>query len=243
MGLNFLLLTRDATLLKVIQSSFGAATVGLQLRTDAASAIELSARRRLDGFVIDCDDVSGGPDVLAKIRSSRSSKQSVVVAVVNGTTTMSTAVEAGADFVLGKPVQDKQMRSFLNVALPRMEREHRRYFRHKVGLRIKLVYDKGETLAGKIINVSEGGLALIHFGHAPIKGVVTVQFGLPSAQPQSVQARAQVVWNVGHAMGLRFVNIEPWCRSWFEAWMDSLAGQLQFRKSAQSSNTRHRPKY
>jgi CheY-like chemotaxis protein len=243
MGLNCLLLTRDATLLKVIQSSFSTATVGLQLRTDAASAIELSARRRLDGFVIDCDDVSGGPDVLAKIRRSRSSKQSVVVAVVNGTTTMRKAVEAGADFVLGKPVQDKQLRSFLDVALPRMEREHRRYFRHKVGLRFKLVYDKGETLAGKITNVSEGGLALIYFGHAPIKGVVTVQFGLPSAQPQSFQVRAQVVWNVGHAMGLRFVSIEPWCRSWFQAWMDSLAAQLQFRKSAQSSKTRHRPKY
>jgi CheY-like chemotaxis protein len=243
MGLNFLLLTSDATLLKIIQSSFSAVTVGLHLRTDAASAMELSARRRLDGFVIDCDDVSGAPDVLAKIRSSRSSKQSVVVAVVNGTTTGSTAVEAGADFVLGKPVQDRQLRSFLDVALPRMEREHRRYFRHKVGLRLKLVYDKGETLTGKIINVSEGGLALIYFGHAPIKGVITAQFGLPSAQPQSFQARAQVVWNVGHAMGLRFVNIEPWCRSWFEAWMDSLAAQLQFRKSAQSSNTQHRPRY
>jgi CheY-like chemotaxis protein len=241
--LNFLLLTRDATLLKVIQSSFSAATVRLQLRTDAASAIELSARRRLDGFIIDCDDVSGGPDVVAKIRSSRSSKQSVVVAVVNGTTTGRTAVEAGADFVLGKPVQDTQLRRLLDLALPRMEREHRRYFRHKVGLRLRLVYDKGETLDAKIINVSEGGLALIYFGHAPIKGVITVQFGLPSAQPQSFQARAQVVWNVGHAMGLRFVSIEPWCRSWFQAWMDSLAAQLQFRKSAQSSNTRHRPKH
>jgi DNA-binding response OmpR family regulator len=132
MGLNFLLLTSDATLLKVIQSCFSTATVGLELRTDAASAIELSARRRLDGFVIDCDDVSGANDVLAKIRSSRSNKQALVFAVVNGTTAVSAAVEAGADCVLGKPVQDKQLRSFLDIALPRLKREHRRYFRHKV---------------------------------------------------------------------------------------------------------------
>jgi DNA-binding response OmpR family regulator len=114
--LNFLLLTSDATLLKVIHSSFSAAAARLQLRTAATSAIELAARRRLDGFVIDSDDVSEGPDVLAKMRSSRSSKQSVVVAVVNGTTTGRTAVEAGADFVLAKPVQDRQLRSFLDVA-------------------------------------------------------------------------------------------------------------------------------
>jgi DNA-binding response OmpR family regulator len=122
MGLNFLLLTSDATLLKVIQSSFSAATVGLELRTDAASAIELSARRRLDGFIIDCDDVSGANDVLAKIRSSRSNKQAVVFAVVNGTTAASSAVEAGADFALGKPVQDKQLRSFLDIKSSRQAR-------------------------------------------------------------------------------------------------------------------------
>jgi len=34
------------------------------------------------------------------------------------------AIEAGADFVLGKPVQDKQLRRVLDIALPRMEREH-----------------------------------------------------------------------------------------------------------------------
>jgi ActR/RegA family two-component response regulator len=233
MGLNCLLLTSDATLLKVIQSSFSAATVGLELRTDAASAIELSARRRLDGFVIDCDDVFGAIGVLAKIRSSRSNKQSVVFAVVNGTTTVSTAVEVGANFVLGKPVQVRHLGSILDIALPRMEREHRRYFRHRVDLPIKLVCDTGETLAGKIINVSEGGLALVHFVPAPIEGVVTVQFGLPSAHPQSFQARAQVVWNDAYAMGLRFLNVEPSCRSWFEAWLDSLAAQLQFRVDRQ----------
>jgi hypothetical protein len=69
MELSFLLLTSDATLVEVMRTSFNAASVDLELRTDAASAIELSARRHLDSFVIDCDDVSGARDVLAKICS------------------------------------------------------------------------------------------------------------------------------------------------------------------------------
>jgi CheY-like chemotaxis protein len=232
MGLNCLLLTSDETLLEVFQTAFSATTVELEVRTDAAGAIELSARRHLDGFIIDCDDVSGAADVLTEIRDSRSNKASVVVAIVNGTTSVSTAVDAGANFVLGKPVQDRQLRSLLDVAVPRMAREHRRYLRHKVDLPVELLCYTGETFAGKMMNVSEDGLALTHFEPAEVEGVLTVQFGLPSAEPQTFQARAEVVWNDASTMGLRFLRIEPGCRSGFEAWLDSLEGQLQFRESA-----------
>jgi len=51
------------------------------MRTDAASAIELSARRHLDSFVIDCDGVERATDLLSQIRNGRSNKLSVVLAV------------------------------------------------------------------------------------------------------------------------------------------------------------------
>jgi DNA-binding response OmpR family regulator len=235
MGLNCLLLTGDATLLEVFRTGFSATTVELEMRADVASAIELLARRHLDGFVIDCDDVSGGTDLLTEIRGSRSNKASVVVAVVNGTTSVNTAVDAGANFVLGKPVQKKQLRNLLDVVLPKMTREHRRYFRHKVDLPVELLCYTGETFAGKTMNVSEDGLALTHFGPVAVEGVVTVQFALPSTEPQTFQAKAEVVWNDASAMGLRFLRIEPGCRSGFEAWLDSLEAQLQYRESVQSS--------
>src|SRR6266853_300902 len=114
MGLNCLLLTSDATLLEVIRAGF------------STTKVELSARRHLDGFVIDCDGVERAMDLLAQIRGSRSNKLSVVLAVVNGTTSVSTAVDAGANFVLGKPVEAKMLHCILDLALPRMEREHRR---------------------------------------------------------------------------------------------------------------------
>jgi hypothetical protein len=137
--------------------------------------------------------------------------------------------------VLGKPVEQKMLRGILDIALPRMEREHRRYFRHKVDLPVELLCCTGETFAGKIINVSEGGLALTRFGPFPVEGVVTARFGLPSANPQIVQAKAAVVWDDASAMGLRFLRIEPGCRSNFEALLDSLEAQLQCRESIQST--------
>ena len=230
MALNCLLLTSDATLMEVIRAGLSAINVDLEMRTDATSAIELSMRRHLDGFVIDCDDVPQATDLLFQIRNTRSNKLSVILAVVNGTTSVSMAIEAGANFVLGKPVQDKQLRSFLDIALPTMQREHRRYFRHKVDLPIELLCHTGETFTGKIINVSESGLALTRF--ASVEGVVTVRFGLPSVTPKIFQAKAEVVWNDAFAMGLRFLQVDASCRSFFEAWLDSLEAQKRFQESA-----------
>ena len=238
MGLGCLLLTSDAMLLEVIRTNFSSAHIRLELRTDAASALELSARRHLDSFVIDCDGISGAMDLLAAIRSSRSNKASVVFAAINAKTTVSMAVEAGANFVLGKPIQDKPLSGILDIALLRMEREHRRYFRHAVDLPIQLSCYTGATFAGKIMNVSEGGLALTLFGSAPVESVVTVEFDLPSTNPHTFQAKAEVVWNDAFVMGLRFLRIEPGCRSSFEGWLDSLEAQLQFRESVHSSGAK-----
>ena len=230
--MNCLLLTRDVTLLEVARAVFSAMNVKLEMRTDAASAMDLSARRHLDGFIIDCDGVERATEFLTQVRLSRSNKLSVVFAVVNATTSVSMAIEAGANFVLGKPVQDRQLISFLEIARPRMEREHRRYFRHKVDLPVELLCQTGETFAGKIMNVSEGGLALTRFGPTLIEGVVRVRFGLPSVARQIVQAKADVVWKDNFAVGLRFLQVDPSCRSFFEAWLDSLEAQKQFQESA-----------
>ncbi|MGH9503411.1 MAG: PilZ domain-containing protein [Terriglobales bacterium] len=235
MGLICLLLTADAALLDVVRNTFGAAGVGLELRPDAASAIELAGRRHIDGFVIDCDDVRGAMDTLATIRNSRSNKLSVVFAVLNGKTTVSAAIEAGANFVAGKPVLDTLLRSHLDIALPRMEREHRRYFRHKVDLPITLT-SSNETVVGKIINVSEGGLAVTHFGPVAVEDTLTIQFGLPGTSAQVFRAKAELVWRDAFAIGLRFLRIEPDCRLSFEAWLESLEAQLQFRESIQLNN-------
>lgn len=230
MGLTCLLLTSDAALLDVVRTTFSAVGVGLELRADTASAIELTARRHIDGFVIDCDDVRGAADALATIRNGRSNKLSVVFAVLNGKTSVSAAVEAGANFVLGKPVPDTLLGSHLDIALPRMDREHRRYFRHKVDPSIMLS-GSAETVVGKIMNVSEGGLALTQFGPGAVEGTVTIQFELPGTSAQVFRAKAEVVWRDAFAIGLRFLRIEPDCRLSFEAWLESLEAQMQFRES------------
>lgn len=161
MGLQCLIVTCDPTLLGQVKSSLATRGTSLDLRQDSASAIELASRRHLDGLVIDCDDVPGGTEAIAQARNSRSNQQTLIFAVVNGSTSAASALDLGANFVLGKPIQENRWRSVLDIAFPQMEREHRRYFRYEVDLPVRIQSYDGQTFTARMKNVSEGGLAVL----------------------------------------------------------------------------------
>ncbi len=234
MALECLLLTCDWVLLSAIRAKFSESGIKILVRKDAASAIEFSRRRHLDGFVIDCDDVPRGKETFQSILANPANKRSVMVAVVNGGTTVSEALEMGANFVLGKPLQDGRLRALLDMALPKMEREHRRYFRHEIDLPVELRSYTGQCCLAKMLNVSEGGFA-IHTSDPLAEGVLSVQFDLPSIVPENCKGRAVVVWASDSVAGLRFLYIEPKCRAGFQAWLTSLEAQLRFREFAPAS--------
>lgn len=232
MHLECLVVTCDPAVLTRIKPNFDASGASLDFRQDSVSAIEFVSRRHLDGVFIDCDDVAGGAEVLAKTRNSRSNKQTLIFAVTNGSTSVKKAVDLGANFVLSKPIQDARLRSVLDVAIPKMEREHRRYFRYDIDLPVRFRNDFGQCFTAKMKNVSEGGLAIRLSDAVQLRGVITVEFDLPSVTPQLFHARAEVVWSDSYAMGLRFLYIEKDSGVALQGWLHSLEAQSLLRNSA-----------
>jgi PilZ domain-containing protein len=178
--------------------------------------------------------VPQGKEALRSIPANPANKRAVMLAIVNGRTSVSEAFEMGANFVLAQPIQDGRICAVLDMAVPKMEREHRRYFRHPVDLSIELQLYTGESFRAKMRNVSEGGFAIRTSETLP-EGVVTVQFDLPSVEPETLRGRAVVVWAGASVARLRFLYLEPHCRAGFQAWLDSMEAQLRFRESAPDS--------
>lgn len=231
MPLDCLLLTADATLLRAVQASLSVYEVNLEVRKDVPSALELANRRHFDGFVIDCDGVPGGLEVLTGIRqTSANRKQAVILAIVNGATGISTAFDSGAQFVIGKPIDKGRLRPFLETAIPQMEREHRRYFRYPVELAVQLYPARDEEISTGMVNVSEGGLAVNAGAVLKIDEIVTVKFEIPSLEPCPFSAKAQVVWSSDMRTGMRFLFVDQECRRGFDSWLEMLACQEQSRK-------------
>ena len=235
MGLECLIVTGDPTLLGHFQASLGTHGASIQLRQDSASAIELAFRRHLDGLVIDCDDVPGGTKALAQLRSTRANQQTVIIAIVNGSTSSEAALDLGANFVVSKPIHQTRLRSILHIAVAQMEREHRRYFRYDVDLPVRFRNALGQSFTASMKNVSEGGLAIKLVDLVRLKGVVLVEFELPSVEEQTFHAKAEVVWSDSFVVGLRFLYIEKESGAALQTWLNSLESQFRFRESV------HRP--
>jgi DNA-binding NarL/FixJ family response regulator len=232
MGLECLILTEDSTLLGDMRATLAAREVSLQSRQDSKSAVELASRRHLDGLVVDCD-VPGGATALDQLRNSRANKQTLMLAVVSESPREREAIELGADFALNKPVQPTRLNNILELAIPKMEREHRRYFRYQLDLRVRF-RDPLERafIEGALQNVSEGGLAIKLNDPVKLRGVVIVEFELPSVGPQLFHGKAEIVWSNSFVMGLRFLYIEKEAAACFHSWLNSLEAQLRFHESS-----------
>jgi CheY-like chemotaxis protein len=233
MGLESLILTADPEFLVDMRTTLGARGISLQFRQDSESAIELASRRHLDGLIVDCD-VAESAKALDRLRNSPANKQTLILAVVNGSMGEREAIELGADFALNKPVQQTRLNNILELAIPKMEREHRRYFRYSVDLPVRFQDPLEQSfIAGSIQNISEGGLAIKLIDPIKLKGVVIVEFDLPSVEPQLFHGKAEIVWSDSFTMGLRFLYIEKDGADYFHSWLNSLEAQLRFHDSLQ----------
>jgi CheY-like chemotaxis protein len=228
MDLQLLIVTGDPTLLGHVQASLGTHGASLHLRQDSASAIGFVSRRHLDGIVVDCDNVPGGAKALPDLRAAPANKQTPILAVVNGFTGAQEALDLGADFALSKPIQPTRLRNVLDMAIPKMEREHRRYFRYDVDLPVRFQNPLGQSFNARMQNVSEGGLAIKLIDPVKLQGVVIVEFELPSVEPQGFHAKADVVWSDSFVMGLRFLYIEKQSEVALQIWLSSLEARFHF---------------
>jgi hypothetical protein len=108
-----------------------------------------------------------------------------------------------------------------------------RFIRYDVDLPVQFRNPLGQSFTARMKNVSEGGLAIKLVDPVRLKGVVMVEFELPSVEPRTLHAKADVVWSDSLVMGLRFLYIDKDSGVALQTWLDSLEAQFRFRESAQ----------
>jgi ActR/RegA family two-component response regulator len=214
-------MSRDPKMQQAVAQVF--AGIDLHVSEDAVSALELISGSHFDGFIVDCDGMKHGAEIIAGVRSSRANKKSVIFTVVNGKTSVAMAMELGSNFVLGKPLDVNRLSKYFQSSLHKMEAEHRRYFRYQVTVDAEVVRRDGKVIPAQILNVSDGGLALRLLERANLHDSVTLRFPLPSARRTLITAVAVLCWSREPMFGMKLFGMDEESRKAYAEWLSSMA--------------------
>ena len=197
--------------------------VGIEAQVSANndSVLELTARK-YEGVLLDFDVVPEAMDVLTAIRQSRSNENAVVFAVATDASDRHLALDNGANLLLERPLDAKQIRRALYAAYDQMVRERRRYFRCAVQVPVLLTRPNSQAdFRCTSINISSSGIAL----NTPsvFKQGEEVQIVVLLGEAElAVRAMATVVWDDQHGKtGLSFKSCGPQYQTNLDTWLDS----------------------
>jgi len=220
MVLQSLLLCRDPETLRVFRRALDDLGIGLEAATGAESALERLERSKFDAVIVDCDDVTAGADVLVAVQQAPSNKRAIVIALINGTTSMRAAFEMGAHFAIDKPVSMERALRALRAAHGFMVAEQRRYFRHPVDTKACLSFGPVRDLVCRVTNVSDGGMAVVLKEQVSPGTTVDVRLELPGVA-EKVELKGEFAWSDGKGnAGVRFIYVPIESKRWLGKWLN-----------------------
>ena len=214
--LEFALVSSDYAAVTAISrgvKKFGAKS---SLSPGADPARDSLRRRKVDGVFVDME-APGALDLIVDIRRGTSNSKSVIFACVQNSKESTVTLSAGANFLLLKPLTAESVTLHITIAKEMMEREHRRYFRYPVNLPV-LLRDAGGEQRARMINLSEGGLAIRATRALKHSSMIEFEFELPFGE--TLSGRGQVAWTNKEGMsGILVHSFHGKGREHLEAWL------------------------
>src|SRR3954466_3503162 len=151
-----LMLCRDQRVSAVFRSVFDSEGITLRCLSLVGEGMDLLAKNKYDAVIVDCDDLQDGCDLLSSLRNCRSNKSSIAFAITGGNTKVKSAYDAGATFVLEKPITPLSVSKAMRAATGLILRERHRYFRYPINVSLCMMFH-GQDLEDEVqlLNVSE----------------------------------------------------------------------------------------
>ena len=222
--LEFVLVSNDYAMVQAVSSGVQKYGAKFALVPEAETAREYLNRRKIDGVFVDME-VPGAIALIESIRKGASNSKVVIYACGRNPKEHTSTLNAGANFLLRKPLVVDSVALHITIAKELLERERHRYFRHAVNLPVVLKEGEAQQRA-RITNLSEGGMA-VHVVK-PLSRFATVTFSFELPLGQSIQGKGQVAWiNTEGTAGITVQAFQEKGKEVLEAWLfaqEELAG-------------------
>ena len=226
MNLNALVLCTDDKIVRVLRRVLSDLEVGIEICTDADSAVRRLTRVRFEAVVADCVDEDMAAKVLSSVRSAPCNKRAIAVAMIDGQKAVRSAFALGAHFVLYKPVSFERARTNFRAARALMKCERRRNVRVPIELPVTLFAGSDQQRI-TTLDLSEGGMAVRIPRYVPKSRGVRIRFTLPDVD-HVVDCAAEVAWkNPGSQTGVRFLDLSHEHRQQLKTWLACHSSEIE----------------
>jgi CheY-like chemotaxis protein len=217
MKLNALLMCRNQPSVKLVASVLEEIDVIGEVCGSESDATDLILQRPYSAVVVDFD-LPGASQVASMVRALTDDRKPILFAMIGASTPVGGAVQAGANFVLYKPLESEQVRHSFRAAHAFMKADRRRATRKKVSGLAYLDLGAG-SLPALMLDLSEQGVALQAAEALPSAQDVRLRFLLPDTEIM-IEAVGDVIWseNNGRA-AMFFTRITPSSRKHLGTWL------------------------
>jgi CheY-like chemotaxis protein len=223
MELKALLMSRSHSSNELVGEVLHASEISSDPCGSAQEAIELMARGNYAALVLDFD-IAGAPQVAKLARLSPARSRPVVFAMIGAGMDVAGAYEAGANFVLYKPLIPDQISRSVRAARGFMRSDRRRKGRLAVQTVVYLLFGRA-AIPTLMVDLSEEGLCIQAAEPLPPIQEVPVHFLLPhSARP--IEGKAELAWadDSGRA-GMFFTKLAPEVARRLKTWLTKNVGK------------------
>jgi len=213
---EFVLLSNDYATMNAVSGGLKKYGAKFNLVPTTKAARDCLLRRKVDGVFVDMA-VGGALELIEAIRAGASNSKGVVFGCILSTRESTATLNAGANFLLRKPLSVDSVAQHLTTAKDLLVRERQRYFRHAVNVAVVLRGRDGEQL-GRMTNLSEEGMALRVA--KPLKHSSAVDFAFELALEVNIAGEGKVAWTNTEGMaGIMMQTIHGKGREFLQAWL------------------------
>jgi response regulator RpfG family c-di-GMP phosphodiesterase len=210
--LRGVLYSTDAQVLSVMNQVLDNFEIETQVCMESAAAIDAVTTRKLDTLIMDWNGTYESGRILSAMRSTEQNAKSTVLALVKGDREMQAATQAGANFIVFKPMDVDQATRFVRAAYGNMLLQRRKAPRVDVDVPAVINVAGVGPVKGKIINLSVSGLAFICEEEIKVSQELAIAFSVPG-NAILIHATGKVVNVIPRErltrVGVSFTSIPP----------------------------------
>lgn len=183
-----------------------------------------TARRNLsankyEGLVIDLLLGESSLELLKSLPDFTSNKGAVSCAILSDAHQKASAFQAGANFILERPLDSHTAFRTIRAGYPMMIRERRRYFRCPVETPTFVTAEPNPGFQATSVNLSEGGMAILSPVEMKVGQILQMRLRVPG-KSHFIDVSGEVCWTDGSGrIGVQFTEISASVSEAIESWL------------------------